>query len=134
MLVARSGPTKPTRATARARKEPTGSTPELAHVRQPRTTAVSPAWGSTLDRNEEHGSGLRRGSVGRNKGGDGLARSGRERPRKETLEVALWWRSPDDRISASPSPRLLHVTRDLLVRREPDGAGLGFHVRDQLVE
>jgi hypothetical protein len=32
----------PTRATARARKEPTGSTPKLAHVRQPRTMVVNP--------------------------------------------------------------------------------------------
>jgi hypothetical protein len=33
----------PTRATARTRKEPTRSTPKLAHVRQPRTTVVNPA-------------------------------------------------------------------------------------------
>ena len=41
--LARVGPTTPTRATARAREEATGSTPKLAHVRQPRTTAVNPA-------------------------------------------------------------------------------------------
>jgi hypothetical protein len=41
--LARVGPTTPTRATARAREEATGNTPKLAHVRQPRTTAVSPA-------------------------------------------------------------------------------------------
>ena len=28
---------------SQARKEPTGSTPKLAHVRQPRTTVVNPA-------------------------------------------------------------------------------------------
>jgi hypothetical protein len=31
------------KATARAHKEPTGSTSKLAHVRQPRTTVVNPA-------------------------------------------------------------------------------------------
>src|SRR5271168_2071652 len=41
--LARVGPTTPTRATARARKQPTGSTPKLARVRQPRTTVVNPA-------------------------------------------------------------------------------------------
>ena len=41
--VARFGPTTPTRATARARKEPTGSTRRLAHLSQQRTTVVNPA-------------------------------------------------------------------------------------------
>src|SRR5512135_1128942 len=49
-----------------------------------------------------------------------------------------WWRFGGARLTieleAFPSPRLLHVTRDRLVRREPYGAGLGFHVREQLVE
>ena len=43
-LAARRSDT-PTRATARVRKEPTGSTPKLAHVRQPRTEVINPAWG-----------------------------------------------------------------------------------------
>ena len=42
-LFVRVGPTTPTRATARARKQPTRSTPKLARVRQPRTTVVNPA-------------------------------------------------------------------------------------------
>jgi hypothetical protein len=39
--LARVGPTTPTLATAKASEEATGSTPKLAHVRQPRTTAVN---------------------------------------------------------------------------------------------
>ena len=41
--IPRVGLTTPTRATARARKQPTGSTPKLARVKQPRTTVVNPA-------------------------------------------------------------------------------------------
>ena len=50
-VLLRVGPTKPPRATASTRKEPTGSTPKLAHVRQPRTTVVNPACSSSHDRN-----------------------------------------------------------------------------------
>ena len=35
---------------------------------------VNPAWGCSLDRNEEQDSGLRRSSVERDKDGDGFAR------------------------------------------------------------
>jgi hypothetical protein len=59
-------------AAARARKEPTGSAPKPAHVGQPRTTVVNPACGSSLDRNEEQDSGLRRSLVERDKEEDGV--------------------------------------------------------------
>src|SRR5262249_36983721 len=71
---AHSGPTTPKRAIAWPRKEPRGSTPKVAHVRQPRTTVVNPACGCSRDRNEEQDSGLRRSSVERNKEGDGFVR------------------------------------------------------------
>src|SRR5215472_2468247 len=67
-------PTTPTRATAWPRKEPRGSTPKVAHVRQPRTTVVNPVCGCSRDRNEEQDPGLRRSSVERNKEGDGFVR------------------------------------------------------------
>jgi hypothetical protein len=42
-VLARVGPTTPTRTTARTRKEATGGTTKLAHVRQPRMKFVNPA-------------------------------------------------------------------------------------------
>src|SRR5262249_28740782 len=43
LTLARVGPTTPKRATARAREEPTGSTPNLALLRQPKATVANPA-------------------------------------------------------------------------------------------
>ena len=68
----------PTRATAGAREEPTGSTPNLAFLRQPKATVANPAYGSSLDRNEEHDSGLCLSLVERDKGEDCFVRLGLE--------------------------------------------------------
>jgi hypothetical protein len=75
---ARVGPTTPTRAPAGAREEPTGSTPNLAFLRQPKATVANPAYGSSLDRNEEHDSGLCLSLVERDKGEDCFVRLGLE--------------------------------------------------------
>src|SRR5262249_27343182 len=52
-FLARVGPTQPTRATARTRKERRGNPPKLTHVGQPRTMVVNAALASSLDRDEE---------------------------------------------------------------------------------
>jgi hypothetical protein len=47
----------------------------VAHVREPRTTVVNPAYVCSRDRDEQQDSGLRRSSVERNKETDGFVRS-----------------------------------------------------------
>ncbi len=81
----RTASVDPTRATARAHKQPIGSTPKLARVKQPRTTVVNPASGSSLDRNEEQGPCLQGSSLEQDKAEDGFAHPAGKTPRKEPL-------------------------------------------------
>src|SRR5262249_22155463 len=55
-------------------RNPEGAHPKVAHLRQPRTTAVNPARGCSRDRNEEQDPGLHRYTVERNKEGNGFVR------------------------------------------------------------
>ena len=67
---------------SQGRKEPTRGLSKPAHVRQPRTTVVTPVLGSWLDRNEEQDSGLCRSLVERDKEEDGFVHLGWEETRE----------------------------------------------------
>jgi hypothetical protein len=60
--------------TSGASKEAEGSCLRLAYVDQPRSDAISPAWRSAPDRNEEQDSGLPRTSAEGDKEKDRFAR------------------------------------------------------------
>ncbi len=72
---------------SQARKAPTRSILKRAHVRQPRTTAVSPAFGCSRDRNEEQDSGLLSPRCNETKKETVLFAFGGERSRNKKLMV-----------------------------------------------